>query len=189
MHQQLRYMCMWYNFQNLSYNLKSCMLMKAKIFFSVFSDHDQKHFLISGSHIRTSEFNASFYMVGTYVSISLRFRICTCLKSAQGWKWNFHVIISATPRNTCCEVKEKKRYANKCRHTQLQLSLPGWGCAGSLLWLLPLGPAVLQVLLVWQSSKLGYWLCFFLNKLGTLTKCRSTLRHWQVESCGSELWG
>lgn len=188
MHQQLRYMCMWYNFQNLSYNLKSCMLMKAKIFFSVFSDHDQKHFLISGSHIRTSEFNASFYMVGTYVSISLRFRICTCLKSAQGWKWNFHVIISATPRNTCCEVKEKKRYANKCRHTAAAVT--AWV---RLCWEPPLAAASGPSCTAGAPglAKFKAWLLalFFLNKLGTLTKCRSPLRHWQVESCGSELWG
>lgn len=45
-------------------------MVKRKTFsFNIFSDHDQKHFLIFGSYICTSEFNASFYMVGIHVSI------------------------------------------------------------------------------------------------------------------------
>lgn len=197
------------------------MLMKAQTFFSVFSDHDQKHFLISGSHIRTSEFNASFYMVSIYVSISLIFRICTCLKSAQGWKWNFHVIIelcnrriqilcqfveiymlveariiSAIPRNTCCEVKEKKKArgdlltsagTHSCSCHCLAEAVLG-ASSGCYLW------AQLYCRCSWfgkvQSLATGSVFCFFfLNKLGTFARCRSPLLHWQVESCGSELWG
>lgn len=42
---------------------------REKHFLYVFSDHDQKHFLIFGSYICASEFNASFYMVGIHLSI------------------------------------------------------------------------------------------------------------------------
>lgn len=156
-------------FQNLPYNLKCYMLVREKCFLHIFSDHDQKHFLIFGSHIRTSEFNASFYMVGIYISAPLIGTICTVFVMVEniffftlywscvvGWLnfcinvWKLKSLSYPPSPGGNMRVEEEGQSGSAAKFE--------WGCC---LWAFAFSLVVLQVLLAWQSSELGYWLCCF----------------------------
>lgn len=143
---------------------------REKCFLDIFSDHDQKHFLIFGSYVRTSEFNASFYMVCIYISAPLICTICTVFVKVEnifffftlysscvvGWLnfcvnlWKLKSLSYPPSRGGNMRIKEEGQCGSAAKF--------GWGCC---LRAFAFSLVVLQVLLAWQSSELGYWLCCF----------------------------
>lgn len=143
---------------------------REKCFLDIFSDHDQKHFLIFGSYVRTSEFNASFYMVCIYISAPLICTICTVSVKVEnifffftlysscvvGWLnfcvnlWKLKSLSYPPSPGGNMRIKEEGQRGSAAKF--------GWGCC---LRAFAFSLVVLQVLLAWQSSELGYWLCLF----------------------------
>lgn len=143
---------------------------REKCFLDIFSDHDQKHFLIFGSYVRTSEFNASFYMVCIYISAPLICTICTVFVKVENIFFFFTLYSSCVVGwlNFCVNLWKLKSLSyppspggNKRIKEEGQCGSAakfGWGCC---LRAFAFSLVVLQVLLAWQSSELGYWLCCF----------------------------